>query len=179
MTAYYDVARITSTMGVRTTVELDPTKVTVRVKNSIKKQLREGFISGGYRSQAAKIAEALTASLKLPVARTWWRGVVISNVPQEVRKEVWAMYEADWAAELLERPHIGRNKYYLHQYEETKKNLLNGWLGKFNVTFQDPAFATKAREFLAKSMTAADREIIEKAIDRLDGTEIIHLITYQ
>ncbi len=177
MATYYDVARMATTMAMKTTIVLDPTQITVRVKNSIKKQLRSGFITTGYRSHAAKIAEAITQKFELPVVRTWWRGAVVHHPNRETRQYLLGLFEADWAAELLERPHIARNRYYLQQYEQTVK-ALRGNAQQFHVTFQDRAFAEQARNYLSQCMTAAAREKIEKALDALDGTDPIHITTY-
>lgn len=178
MATYYDVARMANTMAMKTTIVLDPAQITVRVKNSIKKQLRSGFITTGYRSHAAKIAEAITQKFELPIVRTWWRGVQLNNPSRDAREQVLRLFEADWAAELLERPHLAQNKYYRERYEDTVLNL-RGNTQQFHVTFQDRAFADQARNYLAQCMTAAAREKIEKAIDALDGTEPIHVFTYQ
>lgn len=178
MTNYYDVARMANTMAMKTTVVLDPTLITVRVKNSIKKQLRSGFITAGWRSHAAKIAEALTHKLGLPVTRVWWRGVQINNPSLDTRQYLLGLVEADWAAQLLERPHIASNQYYRKQYEQHLL-YLRGNTASFHLTFQSSAFAEQARDYMGQGMTAADREKIEKAIDLLDGTEPIHITTYK
>lgn len=174
---YYDVARMANTMAMKTTIVLDPTQITVRVKNSIKKQLRSGFITTGYRSHAAKIAEAITQKFELPVVRTWWRGAYIHNPSRDARQQLLQLFEADWAAELLERPHLASNKYYRERYEETVDNL-RGNTQSFHITFQDRAFADQARNYLAQCMTAAAKEKIERALDVLDSSEPIHIVNY-
>lgn len=177
MATYYDVARMANTMAMKTTIVLDPTQITVRVKNSIKKQLRSGFITTGYRSHAAKIAEAITQKFELPVVRTWWRGMQVNNPSLDARRHLLGLYEADWAAELLERPYLSSNKYYRERYEETCAHL-RGSTASFHITFNDKFFAEQARNYLSQCMTAATREKIEKAIDVLDSTDPIHVFTY-
>lgn len=177
MTNYYDVARMANTMAMKTTIVLDPTQITVRVKNSIKKQLRSGFITTGYRSHAAKIAEAITQKFELPVMRVWWRGTQVHNPSMETRQFLLGLLEADWAAELLERPYLASNKYYRERYDETVAHL-RGSTASFHITFNDRHYAEQARNYLSQCMTAAAREKIEKALDVLDGTELIHITTY-
>lgn len=179
MTRYYDVARLASTMGMQTTVMLDPTKITVRVKNNIKKQLRQGHIVGGWRGNATKIAEALVSTFKLPVARCWWRGVKLNNASLEVRTHILEIYEADQAAWVLERESVGQNKYYMKRYQDTKERLSQSGFVSLDVVFQDRVFRDQAVEYLATCLTAKQRERIERAIDLLDGTEPIHITTYQ
>jgi len=179
MTSYYDVARLANTMGMHTTVMLDPTKITVRVKNNIKKQLRQGHIVGGWRGNATKIAEALVNTLKLPVTRCWWRGVNLNNASLEVRKRILELYEADWAAWVLENPFMAHNAYYVKRNAEIKSALIQRKPVSLDVVFHDTAFRDQAVEYLATCMTAEQREQIERAIDLLDGTDPIHIITYQ
>jgi hypothetical protein len=179
MTIYYDVARLANTMGMQTTVMLDPTKITMRVKNNIKKQLRQGHIVGGWRGNATKIAEALTNTLKLPVARCWWRGVRLNNASLEVRKRILELYEADWTAWVLENPFQTHSHYYTKQRKEISAALTQHKPVSLDVVFQDTAFRDQAVKYLATCMTSEAREQIERAIDLLDGTKPIHIITYQ
>ena len=179
MTNYYDVARLANTMGMQTTVMLDPTKITVRVKNNIKKQLRQGHIVGGWRGNATKIAEALTNTYNLPVVRAWWRSIQLNNASLEVRKRILELYEADWAAWLLENPFLSQNTYYIKRHSDLRKALTQKKLISLDVVFQDPQFQNQAIEYLATCLTPLQREQIERAIDMLDGTEPIHITTYQ
>lgn len=178
MATYYDVARMATTMAMTTTVVLDPTKITVRVKNSIKRQLRQGCISGGYRSQAAKIATVITQKLNLPVTQVWWRGVILNNPNEETRNHIRSLVEADWALTLLETPQYGNVPYYRNRYELAMRALRNP-LNELQITFHDRAYADQARDYLAQCLNAEQREQIEKAIDMIDGTEPIHVFTYQ
>jgi hypothetical protein len=177
MTNYYDVARMANTMAMKTTIVLDPTQITVRVKNSVKKQLRSGFITTGWRSHAGKIAEAITQKFELPVSRVWWRGLQVNNPCKDTRQFLLGLVEADWAAEILERPYLSNNKYYRERFAEQTSNL-RGANASFHLTFHDRAYADEAREYLGRTLSAAQREQIEKAIDVLDNTDPIHITTY-
>ena len=179
MTSYYDVARLANTMGMQTTVMLDPTKITIRVKNNIKKQLRQGHIVGGWRGNATKIAEALVNTFKLPVTRCWWRGVRLNNASLEVRKHILELYEADFTAWLLGNPFLAPVTYYTKRNAEIKAALSQREPVSLDVMFQDPAFRDQAVEYLATCMTTEQREQIERAIDLLDGTDPIHITTHQ
>lgn len=179
MTSYYDVARLANTMGMQTTVMLDPTKITVRVKNNIKKQLRQGHIVGGWRGNATKIAEALVSTFELPVARCWWRGVKLNSASLEVRTRIAEIYKADNSAWILTSESFGQNKYYVKRYRDTMAALKQPDPISLDIVFQDRVFRDQAVEYLATCMTAEQREQIERAIDLLDGTEPIHIITYQ
>lgn len=180
MATYYDVARLANTMGVKTTIVLDPMKITKRVKNSIKRQLRLGCITGGYRSEAAKIANILVDKYELPVARESWRGAFVNNISMDAKKRILELFVADWAATLLERPEYSNINYYVQKYNQTKIDLESAHTSKFFVPFQNAIFLLDARKVLAESITPEQQQRIENVINNvLDGTNPTHVITYQ
>ena len=175
---YYDVARLANTMGMKCTIVLDPTQITTRVKNSVKKQLRQGRITGGWRSNAAKIADQIVEKFQLNVTRDTWRGVQISNPTREQRERLTELVNADWAATLLDEPQYQHIPYYRDRNKTMLRELQSN-NKKFHLTFHDSTFTERARTIMAEGMTAKDRELIEKAIDLLDGNHEIHITTYQ
>lgn len=180
MAAYYDVARMANTMGIKTTVVLNPTQVTARVKNSIKRQLRNGRITGGYRSHAANIAKYLAEKYELPVLQDGWRGFSVGSINMETKAAIRGFFEADWAAELLERPGMAKQDgYYRARYEEGLENLSKPNTRNFFLLFHDKTLSERASEFIGQQMDSKDRERIEKVVDLLDGTEEIHITTFQ
>lgn len=180
MAIYYDVARMANTMGIQTTIVLKPEQITVRVKNSIKRQLRNGRITGGYRSHAAKIAKYLTEKYELPVLQDGWRGFSVGSINMETKAAIRGFFEADWAAELLERPGMAQQgSYYRTRYEEGLSDLGNPLAKNFHLLFHDKTLKERASEFIGQQMDSKDRERIEKVVDLLDGTEEIHITTIQ
>ncbi len=177
--SHWHIAALAKTMAMKCTIELQPEHITKRVKTSIKKQLRAGRISGGYRSQAASIADEIVKKFELPVARDSWSGVRLSNVCLEAKLRVRELFEADWAAELLEKPHLARHQYYKKRYEETIANLSRQSSNDFYVGFDDKALADQARAVLAEYITDADKQRIEDVIKLLDTDQPIHITTYQ
>lgn len=177
-TNYYDVARLANTMGMKTTIVLDPKQITTRVKNSVKKQLRQGRITGGWRSNAAKIAEHITEKFDLNVVRDTWRGVQINNATREQRERLTGLVNADWAATLLDEPQYQHIPYYRDRNKAMLIDLRSS-NKKFHLTFHDSTFTEQARAIMAEGMTAKDKELIEKAIEALDDNHEIHITTYQ
>lgn len=178
-TTHWDVARMANTMAMKVTVELDPKQITVRVKNSIKRQLRAGVISGGYRSEAAKIAEQLVAKLNLAVTRKLWRGMQIGSISMDQKRRIADIYRADWAAYTLENPENARHPYYKKRYDEAMIDLSRSSTRDFYVSFQQSAFADQAYAILTESITPEQWQEIEQAITLLDTNEPIHITTYQ
>ena len=176
---HWEIAALAKTMAMKVTVELNPEHITKRVKTSIKKQLRAGRISGGYRSAAASIADQIVKKFELPVSRDSWNGVRVTNASVEAKLRVRELYEADWAAELLETPHLGRHHYYKQRYEYTLGSLNSRSETDVYVQFHDRGIADQARAVLAEYITDDDKQRIEDVIALLDTDQPIHITTYQ
>ena len=175
---HWDIARMAKTMGMRTTIVLDPNQVTPRVKTSIKKQLRNGAITMGWASQAAKIAERMVERFELPVSRNHYRGVGVGHVTMNAKHRLREIVEADWAAMLLEAPGYHNNHYYKDRKRQALDNLSRESSADFYISFFDNAFTVQAQAVLAESLTDDDRAKIEQAIAALDGNEPIHITTH-
>jgi hypothetical protein len=166
------------TMGMRTTITLDPEHITKRVKTSIKKQLRLGVITGGYQSNSAKIADQIATKFELPVIRQYWRGLEIGHIPLSSKAKLLEIVNADWAARLLDAPSYNRG-YYADRHLETQVNLTSRTSHGFYLSFFDGSFCLQACAVLGELLTDDDRAKIEQALTVLDGTEPMHIVTYQ
>lgn len=176
---HWEIAALAKTMAMKTTVQLDPTLITPRIKNSIKRQLRAGAITGGYRSEAAKIAEQLVNKLDLPVTRKQWRGMHIGTITMDQKQRIAEIFRADWAAYTLEHPGFGNSTYYKDRYSETMHNLARAGSSDFFVGFEQREFNDQAHAVLAESLTPEQWQQIEHAVALLDRNEPIHITTYQ
>ena len=175
---HWDIARMAKTMGMRTTIELDPNQVTPRVKNSIKKQLRAGAITMGWASQAAKIAERMVEKFELPVSRNHYRGVGVGHITMDAKHRLREIVEADWVAMLIEAPGYHNNHYYKDRKADVLEKLSRNDSADFYISFFDNAFTVQAQAVLAESLTDNDRAKIEYAIAALEGNEPIHITTH-
>jgi hypothetical protein len=178
-TTHWEIAALAKTMAMKVTVELTPEHITPRIKNSIKKQLRAGVITGGWRSEAAKIAEQLVNSQDLPVTRKQWRGMHIGTITMEQKQRIADIYRADWASYTLENPGYAQAKYYKDRFAQAMDNLSRASSSDFFVSFNQREFNDQAHAVLAESITPEQRQQIEQAIALLDGNEPIHITTYQ
>lgn len=176
---HWEIAALAKTMAMKVTVELNPEHITSRIKNSIKKQLRAGVITGGYRSEAAKIAEQIVKKMDLAVTRKQWRGLQVGAITMDQKQRIAELFRADWASYTLEHPGIGNSTYYKDRYAETMRKLADARSCDFFLGFQQSAFADQAYAVLAESITPEQRHEIERAVALLDGNEPIHITTYQ
>ena len=174
---HWEIARTVKTMGMKTTVVLDPQQITTRVKNNVKRMLRLGRVTGN--GDAAKIADQIRKKFALPVTRDWWRGMHIETASTDTKRELLRLVEADWAAIVMENPGYLTHSYYKDRHREAVINLKSSTSCGFHLGFHDPAFYQQAAEAMAKSMTETDKKNIEDAILYLDGTTPIHITTYQ
>jgi hypothetical protein len=177
--SHWEIAALAKTMAMKVTVELNPEHITPRIKNSIKKQLRAGVITGGWQSQAAKIADQLVRSQDLPVTRKQWRGMHIGTITMDQKRRIADIYRADWTAYTLEHPGFGNSTYYKGRYAETMHSLVDANSSDFFVGFQQRQFNDQAHAVLAESITPEQWHQIEQAITLLDRNEPIHITTYQ
>lgn len=177
-TTHWEIAALANTMAMKTTVTLDPTLITPRIKNSIKRQLRAGVITGGYRSEAAKIGEQIVKKWNLAVTRKQWRGMQVGSISMEQKRRIAEIYRADWTACTLERPVYANSKYYKDRYAEAMDNLSRRGSRDFFLDFHGPQFSDQAYAVLAESITSEQWREIDQAIAMLDSNEPIHITTY-
>lgn len=181
MHTQWDVARVANTMAVRTTVQIDPTKITPRIRTKLIKWLRDGVVIGGYRSEARKLADLLCEKYELPAARSLWSGIRLSNPSEELAKEVVTLLQADWASFIMELPHYNtQDSWYRRNYLRTIEELTGPEYYKFDdgITVHDRKFRDKMMMCVNKYLTDKQREQIEIAVAAVNGTEPIHCFTY-
>jgi len=178
---HWDIARYANTMAVQSTIAIDPTKITVRIKNKLLKWLEQAHLDGGYRSEARKLGELLTEKFQLPTTMATWRGVQARVTNKKMAKELKELLRADWATELLERPHLGKEgNWYRMNYDEAMRKIglanpkLTVSLYIHNKEFRQPII-----DCLNRYVTEVERSRIQVAINALKGTEPIVCINYQ
>lgn len=176
---HWGIARYVNTMAVQSTIAIDPTKITVRIKNKLLKWLEQAHLDGGYRSEARKLGELLTQKFQLPTTMTTWRGVQARVTNKQMAKELQELLRADWAAELLDNPHMNKG-WYQQQYDEAMRRIglvdpnLLIHLYIHNKMYRQPII-----DCLNKYVTEEERSRIQVAIEALKGTEPIVCINYQ
>lgn len=176
--SHWEIAALAKTMGMRTTIVLDPNQVTPRVKTSIKKQLRAGVITTSASSQTGKIAAQLIIKFGLPASRDTYRGILIGRVSMDIKRRLRGLVQADRAVALLEDPHMGNHRYHKEKHDILVNQLNNPASANFYVGFKDNTLAMQGRALVVEALTDDDLALIETAIAALEGNEPIHITTY-
>lgn len=179
--SHWDIARYANTMAVQSTIAIDPTKITVRIKNKLLKWLEQSHLDGGYRSEARKLGELLAEKFELPTTATTWRGLQARVSNKQMGRELQELLRADWTAELMERPHMGHaTGWYRQQYDESMRRLaLANPKLQVNLYIHNKEYRQPIIDCMNKYVTDEERARIRKAIDALKGTEPIVCINYQ
>lgn len=175
---HWDVARAANTMAVVSTVCIDPTKITTRIKNKLTKWLDQGHLDGGYRSEARKLGDMLADKFNLPMTMTSWRGVHVRCGNKPADDEISELLQTDWTAMLIERPEMNRG-WYKDRYEDAQRYLRGHVPDTIHLYIHNKEFRQQIIDVQAKYITDKDRAAIKQAIDAVNGTEPIHIFTYQ
>jgi hypothetical protein len=174
--SHWDLARDAKTMGVTTTLVIDPTKVTIRVKNKISKWLEVGYLEGGYRSEARKLADMLVKKYNLEAVGLSWRGVGVVNPSPELVAKLVPILDADWTATILENPSTAKG-WYQKQYKETREQLLDG-VQEVYLTIHDKSLRAQAGRLVGEMSSSNRKQLVKSALDAINGNEPIHVYTH-
>lgn len=176
--SHWDVARYANTMAVQSTIAIDPSKITVRIKNKLLKWLNDAHLNGGYRSEARKLGELLSESFKLPTTMSTWRGVQARATSPETAKELLDILLADWTAFTLENPGYERG-WYGNQYRKAVADLskCDGTLVPLYI--HDKQYKELIIQNLKRRITDEDRQRIQLAIEAIKGNKPIVCIVHQ
>ena len=171
---HWDIARAAKTMGVQASIRLDPDKITVRVKNKLVKQLRQGVISGGYQSHARRIGELLCDTLALPLARdNGYYMTLPAGLSADLREQIKEIYNADWTAHVTE----GQAGHYIkHMVRERdyKLSQLDKGTEDIYMSLHDKVFKQQVIELLGADVVRNNQKQIDHAVELLCGDAPIH-----
>lgn len=169
--------RLTGMPGTETTVTLYPQRLTARLRNSIIRMIESRAITGGWSSQARRLAENLAEKYGIQCSITHhYRGLRIVGLTEEAAPHIAEVVHADWTAWVLENPEY-RNGYYKNGYDNAMhsiKNLDNN----FYCNIHDKVSISKVVEILAEHTTQEAKDKSKRVADLLRGTEPINIITF-
>lgn len=79
---YGELGAMTRIPGAKTIIEIDPRRMTAMMRKKIIASMQQGYVEGGYQSQAAQAWEALSSLIKCPYAaigerRANWFGMLL------------------------------------------------------------------------------------------------------
>ena len=173
MPTQWDVARAANTMGVVTTVHIDPTKISKIIKNKLIRWLKDGYLEGGYRSEARKLGDMLVDKFELDSVKYTWRGISVVSPTPELRGKLLELLDADWAAYILEHPEANRG-WYMDNYRTSRKQLANGSREVY-MNFHNKEFRRAAAGLINDFCNPDRGKKVKEVVDALNGTEPIHI----
>jgi hypothetical protein len=177
----WDVARTAKTMAVVTTVSIDPTKITTRIKNKLTRWLHDGHLEGGHQSHARRLGDLLADKFRLPTTHLTWRGLYVQHdsVNDDAKRKILELLEADWIAFILENPHYnnrGHHNWYRQHYDNAVNAIKCG--DRAFLDIHNPQYRKDIIQIMSASITTDQRDRINKAIAAINGTEVIHCFSY-
>jgi hypothetical protein len=169
--------RITGMPGTETTVTLYPQRLTARMRNSIIRMIEARAITGGWSSQARRLAENIAEKFNIQCSVTnSYRGLRVVGVTESAAPLVSEVVHADWVAWLLDNPEY-RTGYYRSQYEQTMRSLEN-LDQNFYCNLQCKDSGSKVIAILAEHTTQEMKDKSKAVADLLRGTEPINIVTF-
>jgi hypothetical protein len=163
--ALYEAARALTTAGFSADIYFNPSEITNRLKKSIQRQITNCAITGGYSSQAARIARHLMDEYGVPYSRTHWSGLHLHFVAEESQRKAVEIVQADIAAYLLD------NASYNASYEKKSAadNIRSIQAGvKVYVRLHSRVYADQLLALMTESMTPVIKEKAAALAARLE-----------
>lgn len=175
---HWDIARAAKIVGMQTTMNLDPTKITVRIKNRLIRWLEKGEYVGGWSSKSRRVAEVLAKEFDLPQALRTWEGIRVRYPTPELRKEMMDLVRADWTLALIDYP--GYNKSWArNRFDSVMKELESGECGDCYIGMHNHEFTKQAFALLDKHQRDQYSANVKACVDALNGTALIHVTTLE
>ena len=176
----WDVARTINTMGVQSSVKLDPTQITKRIKNKLVRWLEAAHIEGGYQSEARKIGMLLVEKYDLPVSSSSFRGMYLQAASPEAATQLTELVTADWLAFILENPHYNsHDSWQRKEHDKVMQWLDNTRTGGVYMSLRNDEFKKQAAEVVRNNLSDDGRAKVRQVIEMLHGAEPVDLLTYR
>jgi hypothetical protein len=169
-----NIAIADGTMGVVTTVAIDPTRISPRVKKKLIRFLQQGLLEGGYRSDARKLGELMIEAFDLNISSNTWCGIHVVNASSELKKELLTLRQADWSAYIMENPERGRQTGWdYRRMRDDIAQLESSSSPSSFLHFADHQYRRLASTVIAQHLPPEFKASVQKAIDALNGTALI------
>jgi hypothetical protein len=161
----YEAARALTTEGFSADIYFNPTEITTRLKRSIQKQITNGAITGGYKSQASRAARHLMDEYKIPYSSYHWSGLHVQFVSEDSQRRAAAIVQADLAAYLLDGTTYN-SAYEKKSAADSIRAIQEG--SKTYVRSHHKVFADQLVQLMSESITPELKEKAAALAARLD-----------
>lgn len=169
----WEIARLGNTAGIEINATFHPDRLTTRMRNAIKRMVTTGQLSGGWQSQAKRLARALCDKYGVPYNQSSAYNVLVAEgTPEYLRAQLIDLLKADEVALRMEGD--GRlHGYYTNRYEKDREALRHG--AHCSVRFHCKAFGQEACSLLTDFVQKHGSDIRKRVCALLDGKEPIEL----
>jgi len=159
----YEASRTLTTAGFTADIYFNPSHVTNRLKKSIQRQIEACSITGGYSSQASRIAKRLMEQENMPFSKHDWGSLLVQYETKETREQAAAIIRADLAAYILEDA-SNNNNYMKNRAAESIEEIQRGESSyvrihsiEFSKQLSQLMTDTRTPELVAKAKALAKR----------------------
>jgi len=155
--------------------------VGTRMKNMVKKMLRQGYTEGGWSSQSKQLAQKLAEQYELMLVERSSRGFTVplrSTYSAEVAEKVIELIDADEALILMDSPdHNNNYRAYIKGRYNGARARIRGDVTPYGrwVPMHNPELSAQCCALFELSRTPAIREAAEKVCDMLDRSERVEV----
>lgn len=169
----WDAARMGHTAGIELTATFHPDRITTRMRNSIKRMVASGQMTGGWQSHAKRLARALCDKYGVPYNQSSVYNVFVPTAtPSHLREQLLDLLKADEAATRMAEE--GRlHSYYVNRYSRDREALLHDT--SYSVRFNDKDVGTEACRLMSNFVQRSGCDKRKMICALLDGKEPIVL----
>lgn len=180
MSSVYDIGRTIQLPATKTTVELDPTQLTKRLRSAIARNLRRGIGYG--RGAAAQISSLLASKYGIAFTTEYEPSISrprVLQLSQDDREALRLLIIQDYAEFCLDNEYAHRNTYYQSQYQRHLDICAgtndDGYVIRFLLRRSK---TTALNKFIDTAENNAECVRTQQIIDALNGNEPILLKVY-
>ena len=178
MPTVYDTARDLKTAGVEVTAHINPAKLTVRMRNSIKRMLTTGIVKGSYYSHASRITDLISKDHKLSYVRQQY-GYIYFRIHRAFddseRELITEFINADTMLSKANRE-ISRYNDWVDRYQKENLKALEmtydlGFSNSFKI--ENIELRKQVQEVVSKIKSPEEIELRKQLCDKFDSSELI------
>lgn len=167
----YEASRMLTTQGISADIKFDPTQVTTRLRNSIRKQVESGVMTGGWSSHASRIAKILCNQFGVKYTDKTWYGVRIPVVSKEYREQFIELVQADIAAYILDDDAPYNHTWEKEHAEQSVQHIKTG--RETNVRTHSQHYQEKLRDLIMTTRTPRELAHAKEVAAMIDAGQPI------
>jgi antitoxin component HigA of HigAB toxin-antitoxin module len=167
----HEASRVLTTSGFSADIYFNPSKITQQLKKSVIQQITNCAITGGYKSQASRIAKHLMDEFEIPYSNHYGNWLHVQFLSEDSQNKAVELVQADLAAYLLEGNED--SSYERKRTSDAIELIRKGetaYVGCYN-----KVFCGQLKQLMSKSMPPEVKEKAAALVARLDDPTPIKL----